>query len=177
MSTTSADATMSDPTSAPSRLSRPPTSAAGKRSQADRDHRGIEAGVERDQDSGGTCRKRRQSPSQGIGQIEIDPSLSRQQRVLPSRTHAQSPSGKLQQRKQSKEDEGVGHNESKRQRGNECTRQDLIGRLTTPSTWAGLRDCAVQIRIMRPRKRIPSAIVSRIAASTDLPVVQRINAK
>ena len=82
---------ISAPISAPTRLSSPPTSAAGNAFSPMITMRAGQAGIERDQHAGERAGQRREPPGQRVDGVQIDAALRGEQRVLPGGAHAHAP--------------------------------------------------------------------------------------
>src|SRR5207247_2460136 len=97
MSSTSAADTTSEPTSAPARLSRPPTSAAGNALRPMTTQRSFEAGIAGDQHPGHAAGKGGKPPGERVNAVQADAALRRKERVLAGGAHADAPARAAQE--------------------------------------------------------------------------------
>ncbi len=167
---------MSEPRSAPARLSRPPTSAAGKALRPMIDHRLVERLVERDEHPGDARREGRQPPGERVDAVQADAALGREQRVLAGGAHADAPGVNLRNAHRPPYTQAVMTISVSADRGDAAIAQCQRGIRQSQRAAAGCCSCADHTRITAPRSRMPSAIVVSTAASTASPAIRRISA-
>ena len=178
MSSTSAAATISEPTSAPDQAVEPADQRSGEGLQADHHQRPLQPGVARDQHAGHAAGEGGEPPGERVDAVQADAALRREQRVLAGGAHADAPARPAQEgeqrRHRRRRSPGPARAPPRR-----CARRRpmAMDALVQPSSCSGYCVCVPKTRTIAPRSRMPSAMVASTAASTDSPVMRHISSQ